>query len=112
MTLLQYNSISEKNNEVENPPHESAKAFQRYLRGFSKFGCFDYLFFFDCVVQVCAILGVMENAFFTSAQTLAATQRASLTGKPCVMGTSMLKRRIRALNRVQMGIGSLGSQNT
>lgn len=35
-----------------------------------------------------------------------------LTGKPCVMGTSILKRRIRALNRVQTRMGSLGSQNT
>ena len=36
----------------------------------------------------------------------------ALTGKPCVMGTSILKRRIRALNRVQTRIGSLGSQTT
>lgn len=36
----------------------------------------------------------------------------ALTGKPCVMGSSILKRRIRALNRVQTLIGSLGSQNT
>lgn len=35
-----------------------------------------------------------------------------LTGKPCVMGTSILKRRILALNIVQAPMGSLGSQNT
>lgn len=35
-----------------------------------------------------------------------------LTGKPCVMGTSMLKRRILARNRVQTRIGSFGWQNT
>lgn len=35
-----------------------------------------------------------------------------LTGKPCVMGTSILKRRILALNLVQIPIGSLGSQTT
>lgn len=36
----------------------------------------------------------------------------ALTGKPCVMGISILKMRTRALNRVQTRIGSLGSQNT
>lgn len=35
-----------------------------------------------------------------------------LTGKPCVTGTSILKRRILALNLVQTLMGSLGSQNT
>jgi len=40
------------------------------------------------------------------------TQRECvLTGKPCVMGSSILKRRILALNLVQALMGSLGSQN-
>lgn len=35
-----------------------------------------------------------------------------LTGNPLVIGTSILKMRTRALNRVQTLMGSLGSQNT